>query len=89
MIEQVTVFSNPKSMNAKQPTHITIEELRQCPEFSHLDDSLAQNVINSIQEFCSIIADQYHNLNKATQEVSNIITSLTNPISNKLKHQIT
>lgn len=74
MIERNT-FINQNNPSTEQYKPITIAELRECPEFSHLDDSLAQNVINSIQEFCSIIADQYHNLNKATQEVSNIITA--------------
>ncbi len=46
-------------MSFKQSSPLTIEELRECPEFAHLDDCLALNFIETIQEFCVIIANQY------------------------------
>lgn len=77
------IFSGTKSANVNEHETITIEELRQCPEFSHLDDSLAQNVINSIQEFCSIIAQQYNNLNDEVkirvQQVKKATTKTIHP----------
>ena len=44
----------------KESQHTTIQELRECPEFAHLDDVTAQNVIDSIREFCAIIACQHN-----------------------------
>ncbi len=40
----------------KVAEHITIEELRRCPEFAHLDSDLAQNMLDTIIEFSKIIA---------------------------------
>lgn len=62
MRKQKTISSNTKAMCITLSGHITLEELRQCPEFFYLDDYLAQNVINTIQEFCSILVGQYHHL---------------------------
>lgn len=42
-------------------SHITIEELRQCPEFAHLDNDLAQDMLCTIIEFSKIIANQQLN----------------------------
>ena len=51
-----------------KPTYrITIEELRQCPEFAHLDDILAQKMILTIQEFCVILANQYNHLESESE----------------------
>ncbi len=62
-------------MNLKQSSHITIDELRQCPEFAHLDDILAQNVINTLENFCAIVANQYKQL---TEETNNSLKTIEN-----------
>lgn len=38
---------------------ITIQELRECHEFAGMDDYTAQEIIDTIQDFCAIIANQY------------------------------
>ena len=42
-------------------SHITLDELKQCPEFAHLDDDLAQDMLDTIVEFSKIIANQQLN----------------------------
>ena len=51
------------AMSFKQSSPITIEELRECPEFSHLDDCSAQIMIDTIQEFCIIVTHHYDKVN--------------------------
>jgi hypothetical protein len=34
-----------------------LEELRQCPEFSHLKDDELMEVLNTINIWCSVIVD--------------------------------
>jgi hypothetical protein len=51
--------------------HITIEELRQCPEFVLISEEMAQNMLSSICDFCNLIAD--HKISSEIQEgLSNI-----------------
>lgn len=50
-------------MKEKQSLQITIQELRECPEFADLDDCVAQIFIDTIQDFCTIIANQYGKVN--------------------------
>ncbi|MES2618096.1 MAG: hypothetical protein V4613_09460 [Bacteroidota bacterium] len=47
---------NRDSNNQKK---ITIQELKECPEFAHIDDCLAQKMIDTIREFCIILAYHY------------------------------
>jgi hypothetical protein len=38
-------------------SHITIEELRNCPEFEHLTEEMAQKMLISIEQFCLILSE--------------------------------
>jgi hypothetical protein len=38
-------------------SHITIEELRNCPEFEHLTEEMAQKMLISIEQYCSILSE--------------------------------
>jgi len=39
----------------KKP-HITLNQLKSCPEFSGLSDEMAQKMLDSIGEFCFLVS---------------------------------
>lgn len=42
-------------------SHITVDELKQCPEFAHLNDDSLQNMLDTIIELSKIIANVHLN----------------------------
>jgi hypothetical protein len=52
--------------------HIKIQKLRECPEFSDLDDESAQMVIDSIREFCNITVNEFNTFNVDNGQNANI-----------------
>ena len=56
-----------------KPQHITLEDIKDCPEFAHLNDEQAQFVLDTIIAFCEILASQHKNLTGYSDEQDNDI----------------